>query len=470
MAGINFSGIASGIDGNSIIQATLDAKAIQKVPFQNKLNDNEAETQAYDKLRALLTNLDSKASIFQTLTGTAVTKSITSSDETIASAAVSGNANSGTISMTVKQIASSGRVTFNSEFSSPDAKIASGLQGTADININIGKNSSLKNFKVTIDANTTINELVTKLNSVSEDKYSATLVNVGTSQTPKLKLMISTLETGEEKGSIDINVDQSILDQAVFDSRINSLAQDSIVDVAGIGLVQRSSNTINDLIPGVSVELKQSSNTPVILKISNDIDKTTQKVEEFVSAYNELRKYISDNNKITRVENERGVGNAYGSLAKSKVDDELGAALRDALRSVKVGSGEDNISILSDLGIKTNKDTGMLDFDQAVFKKTALQDPVTTGRILSGLGDKISTTNGVIYNFTKYQGVLDTAEKSNTDQNDFLNARIERIDANIAQQKEYLTKLFATLEEKIGKLQSNATALTGIISQQSGKK
>lgn len=471
MAGVNFSGIASGIDGNSIIQAMVDARSLQKVPLENKIAINEEEGQAFSKIRELLSKLDSASAIFQTFRGTAVTKSVTSSNEDLISGAVSGNAENGTISLRTNQLASSARATFDSIFTSSSLVVAPGLSTPANIQISVGQGASKEDFSIEIDQNTTLSDLATKLNAASNNKFNASIVNVGTTSSPQFKLMISSSETGEEKGSMEVVFDQAIIDQGVFGTSQFSQAQDAIVDIAGIGLVKRGSNVINDLFPGLSIEVKQVSATPVNLKISNDIDKTTQKVAEFVSVYNELKAYLSEADKIKSTSSEKGTKNTYGVLARSNVDDQLLSSLRNAFREIKIDNPEGKVTILSELGISTNKDTGNLELNENVFKKALSDDPQGSGRLLSRLGDRLSSTNdGIIYSFTKFQGLLDNAERSNTEEDKALNERIARIESNIQQQREYLTKLFARLEERIGQLQSNASALTGIISQSGSKK
>ena len=466
MSGINFSGIASGIDGNSIIQAMVDAKNLKKIPLENKISINQGESEAYKKIRELLGKLDSKSSVFQTFKGTAVSKNVVSSDEDIISGAVSGNAENGTITLRANQLAASARITYDDVFSSLSDKVAPNITAPANININVGLGTNMQSFAIEIDENTSISDLVNKINSVSNNKFYASIVNTGTELSPQYKLMMSSTETGEEKGSMGVTLDQAIIDQGVFLGSQFSQAKDSIVEVAGVGTVRRGSNVINDIFPGLSIELKQASPNPVSLKISNDIDKTTEKVSEFIAVYNELKAYLTDNDKITSTSTESGTKNSYGVLARSSVDEQLVTSLKNLFREVRIDNPNGKVSILADLGIKTNKDSGNLELDEAVFKKNLADDPQGSGRLLSSLGDKLSSANnGIIYNFTKFQGIIDSAENSNKEEDKSLNEKIIRIEANIQQQRENLTKMFARLEERIGQLQSNASALTSLITQ-----
>jgi flagellar capping protein FliD len=127
------------------------------------------------------------------------------------------------------------------------------------------------------------------------------------------------------------------------------------------------------------------------------------------------------------------------------------------------------VKVLADIGIKTNRDTGLLEFNDVDFKAALVKDPTGSSSLLSKLGDKLSSTAGIINSFKSFQGLISQAENSNKDEDSYLSDKIERIETNLATQKAYLTKLFSKLEETVGKLQSNATALTSLITQSSKK-
>lgn len=79
-----------------------------------------------------------------------------------------------------------------------------------------------------------------------------------------------------------------------------SLARDAILKVQGIE-VQRSSNSIDDVIPGVTLNLRSPSKTPLTLRVSPDRDMVKDALIEYVGAYNQV---IRDINILTRTQAE----------------------------------------------------------------------------------------------------------------------------------------------------------------------
>jgi len=75
-----------------------------------------------------------------------------------------------------------------------------------------------------------------------------------------------------------------------------SSARDAIISMEGIEIV-RSSNNINDLIPGVTLNVRGVSERPVELKITADVDAVKEAIISFVGNYNRL---MAEINVLTR--------------------------------------------------------------------------------------------------------------------------------------------------------------------------
>lgn len=469
MSSVSFSGLASGIDGDAIIQATIDARRLTKVPLENRIAQNNAEASSLDKLREMVRTLESKLRQFATFSGGAISKSISSSNDNVISAAVSGLAVPGTISMTVQQMATSGRLTFDQGYPSSDSLIASSLAESATMNIKLGSGDSEETFQFEINSETTLSSLALSISEKMQGKASASLVNTGTQESPNFRLMISALDTGIERSSIAIELDSNLENEGILNSYQLLQAQDAIVNIQGIGVIQRGRNTINDLIPGVSFEIKEASSIPISLRVSNDSDKTAGRVKEFVEAYNEIIRFVRDENKITRVEDERGTRNEYGSLARTRVDTQLVNSLRGAISGTSLEQ-IGGVRMFADLGITTDRNSGELLFDEKVFEKAMNTNSGEVSTLLQKFGDTVASSDGIINSFVTFNGLFDQVRNSKRNMNDSITQRLEQIESGIERQREFLKKMFARLEETIGKLNSNAGAITGMISQTSGKK
>lgn len=466
MASINFSGIASGIDGNSIIESTIESKKIQQIPLQNKITNNEVETAAIDKLKEKLASLMDVLKGFSTIQGTAVSKNIVSSDESKISGAVSGSASTGTVSLKVNQLARSARVAFDATFSSIDSPIAPTLVGSGDISITLGTGDSAETKTISIDSTTTLSELAQKVSEQFPDKVSASLINVGSGASPQYKLMINSSNTGVEKGSLDIQVAPELTSQGILDSKQVIQARDCEVFVDGVGTISRPVNLINDILPGVSLDIKEASAQTITMRISADSDKTEKRLNDVVTAFNEILSFVKTQSQITPSKDGKGGANTYGDLAKTRVDDQLVVNIRNGLRSIKGGEG-DGAKILADIGLKTEKD-GTLSFDNKKFKEALAGDVTQVQSMLSDLSDKFTSVTGIVSAYTSFDGLLEQAKKSNQTENDSIQRRLADMDANLEKQREYLKILFSKLESTVGKLNSNSTALSSLSSQKTG--
>jgi len=71
-----------------------------------------------------------------------------------------------------------------------------------------------------------------------------------------------------------------------------SRAQDAIFTLDGIE-VKRDKNTVDDVIDGVSLTLKNPSSSPVTLTIDHDYDKIYQAILDWVNVYNQVMEYLA---------------------------------------------------------------------------------------------------------------------------------------------------------------------------------
>jgi len=132
MALINFSGIASGIDTAALIDALIERKRAARVdPLEKQVTTLQDTNSAYSKLTDLLSELQNVASRFRILSGGGISKIVSSSDETVASAVASNSASNGTHSITVSQLAENATQSFDDTFSDPNAAVNSGIIGTS---------------------------------------------------------------------------------------------------------------------------------------------------------------------------------------------------------------------------------------------------------------------------------------------------------------------------------------------------
>jgi flagellar hook-associated protein 2 len=180
-------------------------------------------------------------------------------------------------------------------------------------------------------------------------------------------------------------------------------------------------------------------------------------VKDVVDKFNDIVKFVSTENSITQVNTTGGSSIVYGSLAKTRVDDDFISQFRSALSSAAADSGS-QVRRISELGVSTNRD-GTLTFSEDKFKAALNQDGAGAFSVLSNLAGSLTGTSGMLNNYVKYRGIIEQEQISTNNRIDSLNRDIERLNRNIENYQEMLVKQFANLENIMGKMQSVASNL-----------
>jgi flagellar hook-associated protein 2 len=466
MATIQFSGLASGIDSSALIEATLAQQRATRIePLETKISALEDTNSALEELSSLLKNLRSSAEGFRTLAGGGVSKQAISSDESIITAISNTSATPGSQQLTVTQLASAGKLSFDDRFLSSSSAVYSGMNDGAaaadrTVTFTIGTGSSQETVAIELTSSSSLSDIAQAFNQQS-NSASASVVNVGTSSAPSYALVINSDDTGTEAGEIGVSVGSAVTDggAGAFNSFTLKQAQNAEFTLDGVsGVISRPSNTVSDLIDGTTFTL-QSTGTATI-NTGVDADGTANAVKEFIEAFNEVVKFIKENDTITSQEGDNGTENIFGSLAQTRIDDNALTSLRSTLSASKV-SGT-TVNILADLGITTNRD-GTLDFDEERLKEALADEPTKVSDLLANMADRLATTGGVIDQFTRYNGLIDATINSQRDLITDYQKKISETEGRLSARESQLTSQFARLESLIGNLQSQQNSLSSLL-------
>ncbi len=464
MPSIRFSGLASGIDGDAVIQAIIDAKRTASIPIENKVAENENENKALEEFNTKLLGLNGTLQDLLSLSGGAVNKKASTSNEDSVSATASNAAVSSSTTVNVTALAKAATLSFDDRFTTVDQPLVPGLGGPATIDITVGQGASAETFSISVDSTTTLTSLAASISEVAPNRFQASVVNAGTQSNPQYALLINGLETGTEDGTLAVNVDPAITGQGLFGTSTLDQAADAVFSITGLGQIVRSTNQVADLIPGVTLNLKQANTGPVTISVISDPSKTAEKVSKMIDSYNELLLYSKEGSKVTRDESDKkSPTNVYGPLGKTRVDEQAITSIRDAIANARSNIDGSAVQVMADLGITTQRD-GTLAFDSAKFTAAISSDPVAGNKLLTSFADAVGTQNGVIANYTKFQGIIDTATTSNEEENTTLSDKLARIEDNLDKQTQQLRLTFANLEATVGRLYSQGSALTSALS------
>lgn len=460
---VSFSGIASGIDGDSIIKSLIDAKREASKPTQKKVDENTNENTSLEQFNTKLLSLQDLVKDLLTLQGGSVLKNATVSDPTAIDVTVASNASLAGATIDVRKLARSGTASFADRFSALGTAIAPGLGADGKLSITVGTGANAKTEEFTVTSNTTLESLVANINGSAGGRLQASAINLGSEEVPSYALVVQSTDTGLAQGSLAVSSSPEMQGAGLFQTAAISAAQNAEVYVSGIGLVTRSKNQITDLIPGVSLQLKRDGVGPVQISVTNDTTKTTAKIAAMIAAVNEVIKQSRTESKIERVEKSGAVTNTFGALARTRVDDQALEQIRGAFSSTAIPDETAAVRTLADIGITIARD-GTYTFKEKEFTAALTRNPTAVNQLVNTFSDKLGTTNGIINTLTRTGGVLDIARQTNTSDNQRLNQQLERLEANIERQQQDLKLMFSRLESRIGQLNSDSNALVSMIS------
>lgn len=256
----------SSIDVQSIVSGLMDIERRPIKKLEAKTSETRTKISALGDLKSAIHNLESAARDLakpQTL----AKFTATSSNETVLDAQVSTLDTIENHSIQVDQLATTHRLASQTTYTSPNDVVGAGTY-----HYEVGS----EGFDITLEAgNDTLTDLKNAINrSASNTGLSASIIKVDDGY----KFVLSAQKSGT---SNTITADGSWNEI--------SAATDATIFIDGIE-THPSSNTLKDVIPGITLNLKSTGQTE--LTTSADIDTMAESMDAFATAYNDLRDTI----------------------------------------------------------------------------------------------------------------------------------------------------------------------------------
>ena len=454
-----FSGLASGIDSKALIDAIIEARELVNEKRKAEVEHLTSETDALEELNTKLLALNDLIDPLRTANAGGLSKRAASSDPTVGTAIVGSNANNASYNITVTSIANSSTGSFDNSYTTATDFVSTAGSGNVTLTVGLGAEQVIINAAVTQNS-TTLDQLVLAINNDpnAAGRVAASVVNVGTTASPSYKLMFTSLQQGTSSGTLALAADAAITELSGL-ATVDP-ATDAVFSLDGVtGSVTRDSNTVDDVISGITFNLLKAGTTTI--SIGNDADTTADKMDEIVSAFNEIVEFVNENDTLTRDSESRDGNVIYGSLAKTRIDNDFLAFFRSNI-SAATAAGGTSVTSMSELGLSTNRD-GTITFDPDTFKEAVGDDPVGVGQVLNSFADAAAGVSGSIYQFTKLQGFIDIGVESNNSEITNINEAIAALERQTAKQREGLERQFSKLESVTSRLQRRQSALSGIL-------
>ena len=343
------------LDTAELVEDAYNAKMEVADTIEAEVDELELEIAAFEDLQDLLEALEDAA---EALTASAELDSLrddvwvgksaylSSSDANTTASDVLGvlvddEATVGSYTIEIKQMATAHRLGGDTY---ADASSAAGLSGTLSLvagddytatDIEISDDMSLDDIADAINDQSSATGVRASVLQVSDDEY---------------MLVLSAIDTGQE---ITFDTDGADTTLAASLGFINDdggyanelvAADQAIFSVDGVE-VTRSSNTVDDVIDGVTLYLyAEEEGTEITLEIDEDASSVYDAIEAFVDAYNELRSFV-----ITNQSYEAGQGADEDAVLFG--DSLLSSAVSSVYDALSFTENSETYASLSSIGI-----------------------------------------------------------------------------------------------------------------------
>lgn len=400
------TGLGSNLDVNGLVTRLME---VEKQPLV-KLDQKEAAVQlkisAYGTFKGAVSSFQSSLAALQN-SGAYTTNKGTVDDANVASVSAGANADLGSHSLEVSNLAVAQRLK-----SEPYANLTDTI-GTGKLTIQFGTyddttppgtftaNSKKSVQNITIDSGHNTLAGVRDAINAAKAGVTASIVNDGSG----FRLVLASNDTGTENSlkitatDDDNNPTDALgLSQLAYDPTLNAgmgknLTQviepeDALFKLDGLD-IKKASNTVTDVLAGTTLTLKKTNiGAPTTLSVTQDTSGVKTAVENFVKAYNELDSTVD---KLTAYDAASKTG---GTLQGDATVRSLMGQIRDGLSSVMKSAGG-SYTALAQIGITVDR-TGQLTLNSSKLNTALESNPLgVRGLFATGGHSKDSLINYV---------------------------------------------------------------------------
>jgi flagellar hook-associated protein 2 len=476
---ITSQGVGSNINIAGIVDELMQIERIPLIRLEEKKTSYDAKISALGTIKSSLSSLQTVLAGLTSGTSILANKA-TSSDTSFVSATGTSGAVAGNYTISnITQLAQSQKLVAAGQ---ADATVAIGGGTSTTLTIELGTIAdpgvtfdsvtgkygvgttftagSAGSFNVVIDSsNNTLEGIRDAINTANQG-VTATIVNDGDPTNP-YRLVLSSTASGADQSikiAVDPAGDASLItlldhDPAGTQNLAETVtAKDAKFDVDGIAIT-KSSNTITDVISGVTLNLNAENPTgSLIVSVSQDTDSAKAAVLDFVNAYNGL---LAEINKQTDSGYSGGVA---GALASDSATRQILSFVRDELTTAPTGI-TGTYTNLSSIGVSFQRD-GTLAIDDAELTTAIQTDSNNVADLFSSADGYGTRLDSVMSEMLVYNGTIDTRTNAFNDNISTLEDRQVTLESRLTRTEARLRAKFTALDVLIASMTSTNNALS----------
>lgn len=472
-----------------LIDSLMQQESVKKVEIESRITGERAFTTAIDNVSSNLNSLNSNLRDFEIGAGSNLNAftATSSNADAITATTTEFFSESGNLDINVIQLAKAD--TFLSK-RSEDGSSTNIADNVTDTLTNRRFNVSLpgildeqtnkpKSFTIELDelAGRTdreiLREIATKLSNAAGSFLSASVI---TEKEGTARLRVRSDETGEEArisftnennpGEVSVasflglttedGENNEGIAQGLGAGRIFNTDQlNAKFELDGIAF-ERSTNQADNILPGLSLELKKVTEGSETITIATDVDSSKEVIQEFINSMNRLTGDIRSKSTINVETGERGV------LANNRSFRDLSFALRNRmLQSVDTGT---NISTFLDIGLDF-RENGQL----VIADENMLEEALKTN--LNGVKDlfanqenglAVSLKNEIDIYLRSETGIIPSIKRASESRVGTLENRLDSEEIFLRRRENILTQQFLELEQLSLQIQNQFSAFSAV--------
>lgn len=328
------------------------------------------------------------------------------------------------------------------------------IRGTRGDGVAVGGEGT----QLTIQPGTTVDDLLRQVESAYGAARGVT-ASIGADGT----IRVTDSQGGESKLSLSLSVasapgepEAALLGRVTTQvtGRLRELAagSDAVIRVDG-NTITRGSNTISDVISGVTLSLQNAEpGTVVDVSVARDDDATLKAIQQFVSAYNDAATFV-------KTQSAQGAALAFNGTLRSTMA-QLTSVLLTDLDALPPGAAFDRATLV---GVSLNR-TGTLEVDTERLRGVLASSNADVRTLFGadGLGGLMAQTTERLVR--SGDGVLATQQDSISTSIASLEHRVTAAEARIELRREAMLKQFSAMEAALSRMQAQGNWLTQQIS------
>ena len=437
MASISSLGIGSGLDLNGLLDQLQDAERGKLEPIEQQLETQQTKISAYGQLQSALSAFQDSA---DALNDSALYESLSTNvgGEAI-TATADAEAQPGSYNVSVGQLATAGTLATG-RVDAPDVQLVD-ADTTLTLNFT-GQDQGSVDINVT--QGDSLEDIRDAINAREDSGVSASVINDGEGY----RLALSSSETGTEASIASSNFND-VINVTPTDVEITQGGEDAKLSVNGIAITS-SSNQVEGAIQGVTLNLQEEGESTV--KIEQDTLAVREAVTSFVDAYNDLKGTMGE---LTSFDAETG---AAGEL----LGDSAVRTVESRMRSVLTGGVEGEFSMLSDIGISLQTD-GTLEIDSDELDNAIANNQDALSAFFVGRSDETGMAgqvNTMVEQLLSTNGTVTGAKTGAENSIESLGERYTRMEQSIDQTISRYRTQFGQLDGIIAQMNQTSSYLT----------